>query len=160
MLARLPAGLAPRSVPQFIAHGRSRDRRLWSGNGPLHGITRPLRRRRIDAGNRINANLPVPDIAAARDFYTDCLGSSVEEFSLGWAARYRSPSGKASVQLVTRDATAPDDSVISYGTDRQAVPDAGSERPLTIFGNSDGRGNVGPTCRPDLTHPPAGSDSC
>jgi len=61
----------------------------------------------------INANLPVADIAAARDFYTDYLGLSVEEFNLGWVARYRSPSGKASVQLVTRDATAPDDSVIS-----------------------------------------------
>ena len=61
----------------------------------------------------INANLPVPDIAAARDFYTDYLGLSVEEFNLGWVARYREPSGKASVQLVTRDATAPQDSVIS-----------------------------------------------
>ena len=61
----------------------------------------------------INANLPVTEIAAARDFYTDYLGLSVEEFDLGWVARYRSPSGEASVQLVTRDATAPDDSVIS-----------------------------------------------
>ena len=61
----------------------------------------------------INANLPVADIAAARDFYTDYLGLSVEEFNLGWVARYRSPTGAAAVQLVTRDATAPDDSVIS-----------------------------------------------
>jgi catechol 2,3-dioxygenase-like lactoylglutathione lyase family enzyme len=61
----------------------------------------------------INANLPVADIAAARDFYTEYLGLSVEEFNLGWVARYRSPSGEASVQLVTRDATAPHDSVIS-----------------------------------------------
>ena len=61
----------------------------------------------------INANLPVADIAAARDFYTDYLGLSVEEFNLGWVARDRSPSGEASVQLVTRDATAPHDSVIS-----------------------------------------------
>ncbi|HEX9866569.1 MAG TPA: VOC family protein [Acidimicrobiia bacterium] len=61
----------------------------------------------------INANLPVTDIAAARDFYTDYLGLSVEEFNLGWVARYRSSSGEASVQLVTRDATAPEDSVIS-----------------------------------------------
>ena len=61
----------------------------------------------------VNANLPVADIAAARDFYTDYLGLSVEEFNLGWVARYRSPSGEASVQLVTRDATAPHDSVIS-----------------------------------------------
>jgi catechol 2,3-dioxygenase-like lactoylglutathione lyase family enzyme len=61
----------------------------------------------------INANLPVTDIAAARDFYTNYLGLSVEEFNLGWVARYRSPSGEAAIQLVTRDATAPDDSVIS-----------------------------------------------
>jgi len=61
----------------------------------------------------INANLPVADIASARDFYTDYLGLSVEEFNLGWVARYRTPSGEAAVQLVTRDATAPHDSVIS-----------------------------------------------
>jgi catechol 2,3-dioxygenase-like lactoylglutathione lyase family enzyme len=61
----------------------------------------------------VNVNLPVADIAAAREFYTDYLGLSVEEFNLGWVARYRSPGGEASVQLVTRDATAPHDSVIS-----------------------------------------------
>lgn len=61
----------------------------------------------------IHANLPVTDISAARDFYTDYLGLSVEEFNMGWVARYSSPSGEASVQLVTRDATAPHDSVIS-----------------------------------------------
>lgn len=61
----------------------------------------------------INSNLRVADIAAARDFYTDYLGLTVEEFNRGWVARYRSPSGKACVQLVTRDATAPHDSVIS-----------------------------------------------
>ena len=61
----------------------------------------------------IVANLPVADIAAARDFYTDYLGLSVEGFNLGWVANYRSPSGEATVQLVTRDATAPHDSVIS-----------------------------------------------
>ena len=61
----------------------------------------------------IVANLPVADIAAARDFYTDFLGLSVEGFNLGWVANYRSPSGGATVQLVTRDATAPIDSVIS-----------------------------------------------
>jgi catechol 2,3-dioxygenase-like lactoylglutathione lyase family enzyme len=61
----------------------------------------------------IHANLPVADIAAARDFYTDYLGLSVEVFNMGWVARYTSPSGEASVQLVTRDATASHDSVIS-----------------------------------------------
>ena len=61
----------------------------------------------------IVANLPVADIAAARDFYTDYLGLRVEGFNLGWVANYRSPDGKSTVQLVTRDATAPHDSVIS-----------------------------------------------
>ncbi|MCW2673861.1 MAG: lactoylglutathione lyase family protein [Frankiales bacterium] len=61
----------------------------------------------------INANLPVADIAAAQDFYAGYLGLSVEEFNLGWVARFSSPDGKASVQLVTRDATSLEDSVIS-----------------------------------------------
>ena len=61
----------------------------------------------------IVANLPVADIAAARDFYTDYLGLEVEGFNLGWVANFRSPGGAATVQLVTRDATAAVDSVIS-----------------------------------------------
>jgi catechol 2,3-dioxygenase-like lactoylglutathione lyase family enzyme len=59
------------------------------------------------------ANLRVADIAAARGFYTDYLGLSVEDFNLGWVARYVSPDRLAAVQLVTRDATAAEDSVIS-----------------------------------------------
>ena len=59
------------------------------------------------------ANLPVADIASARDFYTDYLGLSVEGFDLGWVARFESPDGGARVQLVTRDASAAEDSAIS-----------------------------------------------
>lgn len=61
----------------------------------------------------ITANLPVDDISAARSFYTDFLGLTVEEFNLGWVARYRSPAGRVSVQLVTRDASAPENAAIS-----------------------------------------------
>jgi predicted enzyme related to lactoylglutathione lyase len=61
----------------------------------------------------VTANLPVADIDAAQGFYTDYLGLNVEGLELGWVARYRSPDGRASVQLVTRDATSPQDSVIS-----------------------------------------------
>jgi predicted enzyme related to lactoylglutathione lyase len=61
----------------------------------------------------INANLPVADIPAARDFYMDYLGLSVEDFNMGWVARFRSPTSGAFVQLVTHDATASEDSVIS-----------------------------------------------
>jgi predicted enzyme related to lactoylglutathione lyase len=58
-------------------------------------------------------NLAVADITAAKPFYVDYLGLTSEEFNLGWVARYSSPDGKAIVQLVTRDATAPEDSVLS-----------------------------------------------
>ena len=59
------------------------------------------------------ADLPVADIETARDFYADYLGLSVEAFNMGWVARFESPEGDVRVQLVTRDATAPEDPVIS-----------------------------------------------
>jgi predicted enzyme related to lactoylglutathione lyase len=66
---------------------------------------------------RIMANLRVADIDTARSFYAGYLGLSTEEFNMGWVARYTSPYTGANVQLVTRDATAPEDSVISIHTD-------------------------------------------
>ncbi len=59
----------------------------------------------------------MPDVEAAKSFYTDYLGLRIEEFNMGWVARYTSPDTGANVQLVTRDATSPDDSVISVQTD-------------------------------------------
>jgi predicted enzyme related to lactoylglutathione lyase len=58
-------------------------------------------------------NLSVADIEAARAFYTDYLGLNVEGFNMGWVAHYQSPDGRAHVQLVTKDAMAPEDSNIS-----------------------------------------------
>jgi len=66
---------------------------------------------------RITANLRVADIDDAKSFYTDFLGLSTEEFNLGWVARYTAPETGAHVQLVTRDATAAEDSVISIHAD-------------------------------------------
>jgi catechol 2,3-dioxygenase-like lactoylglutathione lyase family enzyme len=66
---------------------------------------------------RITSNLPVADIDEAKRFYTDFLGLSTEEFNLGWVARYTDTDTGAHVQLVTGDATAPEDSVISVHTD-------------------------------------------
>ena len=43
---------------------------------------------------RITANLSVPDIGEARDFYTDYLGLSVEGLNMGWVARFQSPDGR------------------------------------------------------------------
>jgi catechol 2,3-dioxygenase-like lactoylglutathione lyase family enzyme len=48
----------------------------------------------------ITANLPVADLAEARDFYADFLGLRVEAFNLGWVARFQTPDGRAVVQLV------------------------------------------------------------
>ncbi|MCZ4553173.1 VOC family protein [Gordonia rubripertincta] len=61
----------------------------------------------------IVANLSVPNIPEAREFYTDFLGLGVEAFNLGWVAHFQSPDGRAAVQVVTRDATSPVDSVMS-----------------------------------------------
>ncbi len=65
---------------------------------------------------RIMPNLRVADVDDAKSFYTGFLGLSTEEFNLGWVARYTSPESGALVQLVTRDATAADDAVISVHT--------------------------------------------
>jgi predicted enzyme related to lactoylglutathione lyase len=62
---------------------------------------------------RIIADLRVADLDAAKGFYTDYLGLSTEQFNMGWVARYTSPDGGAIVQLVTRDAAAPEDPAIS-----------------------------------------------
>jgi catechol 2,3-dioxygenase-like lactoylglutathione lyase family enzyme len=61
----------------------------------------------------IVANLAVADIGSAQDFYRDYLGLDVEGFNLGWVAHYQTSDGRAHVQLVSGDATAPHDSVVS-----------------------------------------------
>ena len=65
---------------------------------------------------RIIADLKVADVEAAKGFYTDFLGLSTEEFNLGWVARYTSPDTGAHLQLVSRDASAPEEPVISVMT--------------------------------------------
>jgi predicted enzyme related to lactoylglutathione lyase len=65
----------------------------------------------------IIADLQVTDLEAAKDFYTGYLGLTVEEFNLGWVARFTSPQSGINIQLVTRDATAPESPVISVRVD-------------------------------------------
>ncbi len=80
------------------------------------------------------ANLSVDDIEAAREFYTDYLGLSLEGFNLGWVARYQSLDGATKVQLVTRDATAPEDSVVSVfvGSDIEEAYEEAKRRGFEI----------------------------
>jgi catechol 2,3-dioxygenase-like lactoylglutathione lyase family enzyme len=66
---------------------------------------------------QIIADLHVPDLPAARGFYTDYLGLAEEEFNLGWVARYTSRETGIAVQVMTSDATAPVDPVISVKVD-------------------------------------------
>ncbi|NIZ90731.1 VOC family protein [Kineococcus rubinsiae] len=65
----------------------------------------------------IIADLRVADIDAARDFYAGYLGLGTEEFHLGWVARYTSAETGARLQLVTRDAAAPEDPVVTVKVD-------------------------------------------
>lgn len=62
-------------------------------------------------------DITVAHLGAAKDFYADYLGLSDEEFDLGWVARHTSPATGACVQLVTRDATAPEDPVATVKVD-------------------------------------------
>ena len=64
-------------------------------------------------------NLSVPDLGRSQEFYRDYLGLSVEAFNLGWVANLQTPDGRAAVQLVTRDATAPVDSHLSAHVGRE-----------------------------------------
>jgi uncharacterized glyoxalase superfamily protein PhnB len=82
----------------------------------------------------ITANLTVADLAEARAFDVGFLGLSVEGFNLGWVVNLQSPDGRAVVQLVTRDATSPVDSVISVhvGDDVEAAYEEAQRRGFEI----------------------------
>jgi len=65
----------------------------------------------------IIADVHVTDVASAKSFYADFLGLSIEEFNMGWVARYTSPDTGAHLQLVTHDRTAPENPVASIKVD-------------------------------------------
>lgn len=61
-------------------------------------------------------NLHTADIERARAFF-GFLGLTEEGMNQGWVARFISPDSDACVQVVTRDATAPEDSVMTVKVD-------------------------------------------
>jgi len=65
----------------------------------------------------VYTNLRVDDIASAKIFYAEYLGMTVESIGMAWVSRFTAPDSGASIQLVTRDATAPEDSVASIRVD-------------------------------------------
>jgi catechol 2,3-dioxygenase-like lactoylglutathione lyase family enzyme len=66
---------------------------------------------------RIVPDIIVPDLESAHGFYADYLGLDVEAFNLGWVTRRVSSDTGATVQLVTHDATAAEDPVLSVTVD-------------------------------------------
>lgn len=66
---------------------------------------------------RITIDLTVPDIEEARTFYTDYLGLSGEDMGLDWVSRFVVPSSGEHIQLVSRDATAPENPVLTVKVD-------------------------------------------
>lgn len=63
--------------------------------------------------HRIIPNLKVDDAAAGHAFYVELLGLQ-KAFDLGWIASFRCPGNPAAqVSLVTRDASATEDSIMS-----------------------------------------------
>ena len=82
----------------------------------------------------VTANLPATDISEVRAFFMDYLGLSVEEMNLGWVVRFSTPDGRASVQVVTRDQSAPVDSQLSVhvGDDVEAAYEEAQRRGYEI----------------------------
>lgn len=80
----------------------------------------------------IIANLPSTAISASAVFYVDFLGLDTE-MDLGWVARFTSPDSGAHIQVVTRDASAPVDSVATIRVDDvDAAYTAAKERGFDI----------------------------
>lgn len=65
---------------------------------------------------RIIPDLTVADLAAADEFYRDYLGLERQDLGLDWVTRYLAPDG-ASLQILTRDASAPEDPAVSLAVD-------------------------------------------
>ncbi len=61
-------------------------------------------------------NLHTDDVEGAREFFR-FLGLTEDVMNQGWVARFASADSGACVQVVTRDATAPEDSVLTIKVD-------------------------------------------
>ena len=74
-------------------------------------------------------NLHADDVERAREFFR-FLGLTEDGMNQGWVARFTSADSGACVQVVTRDATAPEDSVMSPPrSGRTGTPDTDTPRP-------------------------------
>jgi hypothetical protein len=93
---------------------------------------------RQDAGNACDREPPRRRYGEGAGVLHGHLELSAEGLDLGWVVRLSTPDGKAVVQLVTRDATAAEDPVVSVavGADVDQVCSAGSsEWPTMLITN-------------------------
>jgi predicted enzyme related to lactoylglutathione lyase len=66
---------------------------------------------------RVTTDLTVPDVEAAKAFYADYLGLDHEEMGLDWVTRFVVPGSGEHVQLVSRDATAQENPLLTVKVD-------------------------------------------
>ncbi len=66
---------------------------------------------------RVTTDLTVPDIEEVKAFYADYLGLDGEDMGLDWVTRFVVPSSGEHIQLVSRDATAPENPLLTVKVD-------------------------------------------
>lgn len=66
---------------------------------------------------RVTTDLTVSDMDAASAFYTDYLGLDHEDMGLDWVTRFVAPDTSEHIQLVSRDATAPENPQLTVKVD-------------------------------------------
>lgn len=66
---------------------------------------------------RVLVDLPVPDVEEAVDFYTGLLDLDREDLGPDWVTRLLGDRPGVRLQLVSHDATAPENAIVSIGVD-------------------------------------------
>jgi predicted enzyme related to lactoylglutathione lyase len=66
---------------------------------------------------RVTADLVVSDIDEAKAFYTDFLGLDAEDMGLDWVTRVVVPSSGEHIQLLSQDATGPENPLLTIKVD-------------------------------------------
>lgn len=66
---------------------------------------------------RVTADVTVPDLDEARAFYTEFLGLAEQDMGLDWVTRVVVPSSSEHIQLLSLDATAPENPQLTIKVD-------------------------------------------
>lgn len=66
---------------------------------------------------RVTADLAVSDLSEATAFFVDFLGLDAEDMGLDWVTRVVVPSSGEHVQLVSQDATGPENPLLTVKVD-------------------------------------------